>query len=390
MRRISGMGQEDFARLVGIAGGSVSKLENDRMPITGDLLRRVSTALDCTTTFLTTEVELAPTTRPWLRAYADAPKRSVDQMVDECTTAIETIVKLGLRLRPDVLPLFTGDLMDNAAIEEFAIEVRIAANLGETGVVGNSIRAAERLGCIVLPMPNELGRHLGISVRANQRPMICLGRWDGDGSPVPGDRQRFTVAHEIGHLTLHSGLPAPTTAESASQIEKQAHLFAAAFLAPGDVMLHELEALGGRVTLRTLAEIKKRWGVSIKSLVTRFRTLGVIDADHARSLFKQISARGWNKNEPVPVGTEQAIWLSKALKTAAGDGSDGIAVAATRVGLGRRHLNRWVNWSPDSAVNLADVVRPNFAVGSDGEDLEGTTSATVLSISGGLEDTQEQ
>jgi Zn-dependent peptidase ImmA (M78 family)/transcriptional regulator with XRE-family HTH domain len=360
MRHVSGLGQEEFAKKVGIAAGSVSKLENGRMPLAEDLLADIAGVLGCTTRFLTSEIELLPTTRPWLRAYADAPKRAVDQMVDDCTTAMEAIVGLAVRLLPDSLPLFTGDLMDQGAIEEFTVSVRLAAGLGEGDVVGNSIRAAERLGCVVLPMPDELGRHLGLSVRADQTSMICLGRWAAEGVPVPGDRQRWTVAHELGHLTLHAGLDAPTTAEQASQIEKQAHIFAGAFLAPGDAMLDELARLGGRVTLRTLAGIKEGWGVSIKALVTRFRTLGVIDADHARSLFKQISARGWNKSEPVPVGNERAVFLSRAIGSAVRGASDPIAEAARRVGLARQHFDRWTDWSPVSPARLADVVTPAF------------------------------
>jgi hypothetical protein len=249
---------------------------------------------------------------------------------------MEAIVGLQLKLMPDALPHFTGDLMDQSAIEDFAMDVRVAAGLGEGDVVGNSIRAAERLGCVVLPMPEEVGRHIGLSVRANMTDMICLGRRTSDGVPVPGDRQRWTVAHELGHLALHVALGAPTTAEEASQIEKQAHSFAGAFLAPGDAMLEELERLGGRVTLQTLARIKESWGVSIKALVTRFRNLGVIDSDHARSLFKQISARGWNKTEPVHVGTENAIWFMRAIETAMSSATDPVAVGPT----GRRRPQR--------------------------------------------------
>ncbi|WP_268891543.1 helix-turn-helix domain-containing protein [Lentzea tibetensis] len=360
LRHVSGLGQDDFAKRVGIASGSVSKLENGRMSIPGDVLSGIGEVLGCTPNFLTSAVELAPTTRPWLRAYADAPKRTVDQIVDDCTTAMEAIVGLDLKLLQDSIPHFTGDLMDQSAIEEFAMEVRVAAGLGEGDVVGNSIRAAERLGCVVLPMSDEVGRHIGLSVRANRIGMICLGRLTSDGVPVPGDRQRWTVAHELGHLALHMSQSAPTSAEEASQIEKQANAFAGAFLAPGDAMLEALERLGGRVTLQTLARIKEHWGISIKALVTRFRSLGVIDADHARSLFKQISARGWNKKEPVPVGTEQAIWFIKAIEKAMRGTIDPVASAAHIVGLDRGHLDRWTNWSPPVPAELADVVTSTF------------------------------
>lgn len=361
LRHVAGLGQADFAKMVGIASGSVSKLENGRMPLSQELLSSVAASLRCTPEFLSMPLELAPTTRPWLRAYADAPKRSVDQMVDECTTAMEAIVGLELKTMPDVMPLFTGELMDQAAIEDFAVDVRVAAGLGENEVVGNSVRAAERLGCIVLPTPDELGRHLGISVRVDDRTaMICLGRWTADGTPVPGDRQRFTVAHEIGHLALHSAVSAPVTAGEAGLIEKQAHAFAGAFLAPGDAMLDNLAALGGRVTLQTLARIKQRWGISIKALVARFQNLGVIDADHARSLFKQISARGWNRNEPVPVGIERAVWFSRAIEAATRGSSDPTGTAARRIGLDRSHFDRWLDWSIWAEAKLAEVIRPAF------------------------------
>jgi Zn-dependent peptidase ImmA (M78 family)/transcriptional regulator with XRE-family HTH domain len=288
LRHIAGIGQSDFAKLVDIASGSVSKLENGRMPLSPELLSRVASTLRCTPDFLSMPLELVPTTRPRLRAYADAPKRAVDQMVDDCTTAMEAIVGLKLKMMPDAMPLFTGDAMDTAAIEDFAVDVRVAAGLGDDEVVGNSIRAAERLGCIVLPTTDEIGRHLGLSVRADsQVAMICLGRWTVDGTAVPGDRQRFTVAHEIGHLALHSAVREPMTAEDAARIEKQANAFAGAFLVPGDALLDELGTLGGRVTLQTLARMKGHWGISIKALVVRFQNLGVIDADHARSLFKR-------------------------------------------------------------------------------------------------------
>jgi hypothetical protein len=89
----------------------------------------------------------------------------------------------------------------------------------------------------------------------------------------------------------------------------------------------------------------------------RFRNLGVIDADQARSLYKQISARGWNKDEPVPVGNEQAIWLSKAISKRIGSASDPFHAASSAAGIGQGHLCRWTDWSPIEPDNGgADVV----------------------------------
>jgi Zn-dependent peptidase ImmA (M78 family)/DNA-binding XRE family transcriptional regulator len=366
LRLISGLGQVDFAERVGIANGSVSKLENGRMLLSDELVASIARVVDCSPEFITRPGSVAPTTRPWLRAYADASKRAVDRQMADCAVATEVIDRLALKLIPDTVPTFTGDLTDDHAIEQFALDVRAAAQLAEDEVVGNCIRAAERLGCFVLPMREELGRHVGLSARANLVPVICVGRPSNDPSRhVPGDRQRFTVAHELGHLSLHSSLGPPQTAEEATRVEKQAHRFAGAFLAPGDAMLEELDELGGRVTLRTLASIKEHWGIAIKALVQRFKDLGVIDAEQARSLYKQISARGWNKDEPVPVGNEDAIWLMKSLERSAGTTSDFIQEVARQAGVGESHLRRWTDWTPTggdpstlaNVVNLAGTTR---------------------------------
>lgn len=347
MRIAAGLSQAEFANRIGVAVGSVSKIENGRMQPTDVMLNSMAAIFDCSTGFLQSAGQEPLINRPWLRAYADASKRAVDQQLADCVIASEVIDGLRLKTIPDTLPVFDGDLTNDWAIEAFAHEVREAAHISEGDVVGNTVRAAERLGCVVLPMGEELGRHLGMSMRVNTIPMIRASRPSHDPTRhVPGDRQRWTVAHEIGHLALHTTLGPPQSAEDAARMEQQAHRFAGAFLAPGDAMLQELGQLGGRVTLRTLAKIKESWGLAIKALVMRFRTLGVIDEDHARSLHKQISARGWNKNEPVPVGNEEAVWLHKAINKAANDSCDPMTACASTVGIGRAYVERWTDWSP--------------------------------------------
>jgi Zn-dependent peptidase ImmA (M78 family)/DNA-binding XRE family transcriptional regulator len=350
LRLASGLGQVEFAEQVGVANGAVSMIENGRMPLTDDLLTGLAKALRCTPSFLVQQTPTPLATQPLMRAYADAPKKAVDRQLADATLVLETAGMLGLRSIPDALPTFDGDLSDEHAIEQFALDVRAAAQLSEGDVVGNAVRAAERLGCVVLPMPDELGRHLGMSLRIDATPVLCVSRASSSADDgVPGDRQRFTVLHEVGHLGLHSHLGPPQSAEEAARFEKQAHLFAGAFLAPGDAMLEELHSLGGRVTLQTLQSIKSRWGIAIKALVMRFRQLDVIDADQARSLYKQISARGWNKGEPVPVGAEAAIWLQRAIDKRFAGTSDAIAAAAAQAGLDAGHVRRWTDWTRPAA-----------------------------------------
>lgn len=346
LRLALGLTQIDVAQSLGHERNTlVSRIESGRTDADDETLSAIARRLGCSTAFLSgVRDEVAPPTRPWLRANADAPKRSVDAQLADCETVFDAVRILELPRYPDNVPIFTGDLEDDQQIEAFALEVRAEAGLGESDVVGNSIRAAERLGCIVLPMNGELGRHVGMSTRVDMIPVICVARAGSGEAAVPGDRQRFTVAHELGHLCLHAELEPPRTSLEARAIENQAHRFAAAFLAPGDAVVESVREQQDRVTLRTLQALKSEWGMSARAFVTRLKHLDIIEEPKATSLFKQISARGWNKAEPGNVPNEYALWMSRALDHVSNGASDPVDEAAARTGLDRLHFDRWLEW----------------------------------------------
>lgn len=350
LRSALGLTQAELARQAGVSAATLSMLENGHQELDGNALGSLAEVLDCTTAYLTSEKTAVPFDRPKLRAYADASQRSVDRTLYDTITAAEAIRSLSLRTLEMRVPNFDGDLNDDQAIDRIAADVRALAGLSEAEVVPNVIRAVERLGCVVLPLDGELGKHWGMSLAVGDVAVIRVTRPSNDPEfDIPGDRQRFTVAHELGHLVLHSGSAQPSTPADAARLEREANRFAAAFLVPGDAVLDDLQTAGGRVTLSVLSQLKQKWGYAIKAFVFRFRDLGVIDDAQARSLYKQISARRWNKEEPHRPGTESAVWLRKALQERfAGDG--GLRRAAAAAGLHERYFQRWLDWSPSGTV----------------------------------------
>jgi Zn-dependent peptidase ImmA (M78 family) len=134
----------------------------------------------------------------------------------------------------------------------------------------------------------------------------AFSTWAGGDAATPvivvadttaGDRRRFSVAHELGHLVLHQ-IPQG----SPHELERQADAFAEAFLLPVAAMR---EALVPPITLTTLADLKARWGGSLQALIRRARTLEVIPHSHYRALYAQLGARGWRTQEPLVVPVEQ-------------------------------------------------------------------------------------
>jgi len=131
---------------------------------------------------------------------------------------------------------------------------------------------------------------------------------------VPGDRLRFSVAHEVGHLVLHSSLKG-----SVAAIEKEADRFAAELLMPEEGIRQDLVP---PITLSLLVELKPRWGVSIQALVMRSADLGILARGQATYLHRQISSRGWRKREPAELVPEKPRAYRKMAELLYGDPID--------------------------------------------------------------------
>jgi Zn-dependent peptidase ImmA (M78 family)/transcriptional regulator with XRE-family HTH domain len=351
LRTAWGMTQTEVASLAGIDQTMLSRIENGRVLADEQTVLGLAKALRCTPEFLHRGAPDILVSEPLLRAYADAALREVQQHRALAIVAVDLIQRLQLpQAGHDEIPVFAGDPRDPVEIEDHAGVVRNAAGLADGDVVRNATRAAERLRAIVLPLRSSLGKHLGMSTIVADRDVIFLafGRQD-----VPGDRQRFSLAHELGHLALHRGSPPPRGRDEARAAEDQANRFAAAFLFPADAAHEEYDAAKRRITLNRLVEIKERWGVSVKGLIHRYEELHLIDPDRATSLYRQHSSRGWARDEPVTVPHESAVWFQQALARAV-PGPDHVAAAGRLIGLHRDLIDRWLNWNPQPDAEVLE------------------------------------
>jgi transcriptional regulator with XRE-family HTH domain len=165
--------QADLAKRIDFSTAIVSQIERGRLKPSPEQVERLAHAFGYSTEFLTAEIGLSEASRPLLRAYADASKRESDARIATCVTAVEAIRALGIRPIPDLSPSI-GDVDpdDSDALEDVAQELRTAAQVDEGAVVTNMIRAAERVGCFVMPFESELGRHIGMSLRTGDSETI--------------------------------------------------------------------------------------------------------------------------------------------------------------------------------------------------------------------------
>lgn len=106
-------------------------------------------------------------------------------------------------------------------------------------------------------------------------------------SAITGDRLRFSLAHELGHIVLHQGGGGP-------HMEEEADRFASEFLMPAA----EIRSSLNRLNVPKLAGLKQFWKVSMQALVMRAYHLKTITEAQMRYLFIQFSQAGYRLREP--------------------------------------------------------------------------------------------
>lgn len=170
-------------------------------------------------------------------------------------------------------------------VENVAIRVREHWDLG-LNPIPDLIDTLEARGLKVFTTRFDDPRFEGMSARAGQHHVVVVGRnW-------PGDRQRFTLAHELGHLVLDKHLSDDLDNEIA------ADRFAGAFLAPKTKVT---EALGSRrrsLEVYELYLLKQEFGLSIGAWTYRARDVGVVSQSTHKAFWRMLANKDWNKVEP--------------------------------------------------------------------------------------------
>jgi Zn-dependent peptidase ImmA (M78 family)/transcriptional regulator with XRE-family HTH domain len=194
-----------------------------------------------------------------------------------------------VRAIPVTLPRLTG--MNPA---EAARRTRSALGLSPDTAVGNLVHVLEKAGVLIIALPNHFDYIDAFSAwtgEEERRPVILIS------TGKPGERLRMSIAHDTGHLVLHSASPGMP-----KDIEDEGFAFAGELLLPAKAMHEQMIR---PVTLTTLARLKARWGVSIQALIQRALALNIITYRQRSYLFEQLSAQQWRVAEPVFVPVEK-------------------------------------------------------------------------------------
>ena len=281
-RELSGLTQAGLADAIGVDQTMVAHIERGTKQPTTDLLEALGEILDLPSEFFRQNQPIEMSRGSLLfRSKAVVGKRVISQAYEYSRLAVELAVRLTAyaKLMPVRIPQYSDPI-------EAARELRNTLEL-PPGPIANAVRSVERLGVLVIPLPDIRDCDAFATWTGSQVSLPIIGL----AANRPVDRLRLSVAHELGHLALHRSLHV-----ASKENEEEAYSFAAEFLMPTVDIYPELAA--EKISLFRLAELKKKWRVSMQALLRRARELSVVNDRQYRYAMMQISQRGWRTEEP--------------------------------------------------------------------------------------------
>lgn len=333
-----------------VTAQAISKYEHDEtMPSSGVLIA-LATALDVPVDYLASDREMALEAiefrRKKLTGHREVTriKATVVHLMERYLTVEEL---LGLPSvswdRPRAAPWPV--LHDLVEAEHAAQRLRDHWGLG-LAPIANLVKLSEDRGIKVVS--TELRSVDGLAAKVRREDgitasVIVVNRrhW--------GERQRFTIAHELGHMVL----------DVVSKVDNEAaaHRFAGAFLMPADTLRAEIGRCRSSVSWDELLELKRIFGVSLQAIAHRCKDLGIFSNVLFRQLFAEFNRRGWRRppyKEPHPMAGEIPRRFERLCFRAVVEGVISEAKAAELLGHSVRELNRRLD-APLDAIAGAEA-----------------------------------
>jgi Zn-dependent peptidase ImmA (M78 family)/transcriptional regulator with XRE-family HTH domain len=322
-RHLAGLRKSDLAQLVDASPTAVAAWESGAKRPAPANVRRLALSLQIDPGFFAMRPEdiAALSTTPHFRSLRSTTQLARDQAFAYGQLAVDIATSLEKHVEypePDIpsfpvpidpVPIDTGAPADDAP-EAAARHVRAEWGIGQ-GPVPHLVRLLENHGVLIVFSPPQTAAVDAYSFDSRLRPVVVL-------NPVKCDyyRQRFDVAHELGHLVMH------TDAEPGGRtVEDQANRFAAELLLPEAGIRADLPKTMNAAAWQTLARLKEHWGTSIQALLYRARRLGTLTEVSYRNAMNTLTTRGWRRGEPGLITVlEQPSILPRAIELLAAEG----------------------------------------------------------------------
>ena len=351
-RKVAGLSMSKLAEEVGVSANAIKKYEHGiNMPSSNNLLK-MAKALDVRTEYFFRPVEVELEEIEYRKKF-NLPKKLLNRLTADVMNQAERWAML-LDLYPDTdnpIPTFSlptqlpKEIDDFEEIEHISNQMRHEWNLG-LDPIPELVTAMESKGTMIICMQVEdVNQFDGLAGRIGKIPVIVFS------NHLPGDRQRFTLAHELGHLVLSSRL-----AEKLNE-EKACNRFAGAFLLPKKAVVEIIGKRRHMIEPIELLLLKHEFGISMTAILMRLEQCGVISANLKKQYFIEFSKLGWRKKEPgKPYPKENTFRFKQLVCRALAEEYIGESKAAELLGMSvyRFHMNRKLEGNLESSIGVSN------------------------------------
>lgn len=283
-REARGMSQSDLAERLNSYKASISRLEHGDGPVDENTLIALSEATHYPPHFFMQKGEILPVNLSY-RKRKQVPAKlltPIEAQMNIIRNHVQMIIN-GLGNADITLPVF--EVTEKHTPVQIANLVRKSWRV-PAGPIENLSRLLEDKGILISSFDFGTDRVDSRSMLTDDKqPIIFLNR------NLLGDRQRFSLAFELGHLIMHTFC----TVAHDRDINHEANLFAAEFLMPSKDILPDYK---DGITLSLLGELKRKWKVSMISLLYRADDLGLLTPNQKRYLVQQFNDQKIRRREP--------------------------------------------------------------------------------------------
>ena len=284
-RKMAGMSQQELGERTGVTRMAISKYERDQITPDSAVLIKLSQALGVKVEYLLRPIEVI-LAEPAFRKRVTLRVKEQDALIERTRDWIERYLDIESLFgeQPEFIwPEIDLHIETLNDIERVVLDLRHAWELG-LDPIDNLMETLEARD-IKVHLIEGVDKFDALTIWINQTLPVIVVKGD-----IPGDRQRFNLAHELGHILLDLGKNVDA--------EKAANRFAGAFLVPEPAAYEELGEHRQSLSMQELHLLKHKYGLSMQAWIYRAKDLGIISENKSRQLYIQFRQQGWHRIEP--------------------------------------------------------------------------------------------
>ncbi|WP_431126264.1 XRE family transcriptional regulator [Flagellimonas flava] len=297
-RESRGLSQSELSKRLNISQGKLSKAEKGEQSINDSILVELANQLNYPELFFYQQTPSSPVSHYYYRKRITISKKVMAKMESTIKVFRNNIDSLMDSVELPDFNIPTFDPSDDFP-EEIARKARYLLKI-PNGPIGNLTNILERNGILIVKTDLFNEKTDGLSTISDRGAHIIFLN-----ERMPNDRQRYSLAHELGHMIMHFDIPSDS-----EKVEEEADRFASEFLMPESEIKNSLRNLN----FNKLGDLKRYWKVSMRSLVRRAKDLGMLTSQEYRNFQINFSRRGMSKSEPIPLPEEKPYLLNQIVK----------------------------------------------------------------------------